>query len=286
MEDTIEAVLPVYYSNTSDPNIHLYQFPLLERPLHIPPAAAASGKIITARHKQSIARTEIHVPLDTRQEVWNPERGRELGQARHGSDKANAPPDRNARDDPNPRLTEVRLRSELVPSKGDYMLGILHGNAIHLHPLQQVHQLRPSLEYLDFISQKNARRNRADSDSDSDDGPPPDPDDLVPEVETPKARKPAGEAKEVQVSARKGDDKGGDQRSIGLSSVRREILSQIRLEEEENWEPLEYHDEEAADSIQIFEELTRASDRVLISKGSIRDVMQDISENSDLPPSK
>lgn len=130
MEDTIEAVLPVYYSNTLDPNIHLYQFPLLERPLHVPPAAAASGKIITARHKPSTSRIEIHVPLDTRQEVWNPERGRDLGQARHDGDKASAPPEKTTREEPEPRLTEIRLRNEVGPSKGDYMLGILHGSKL------------------------------------------------------------------------------------------------------------------------------------------------------------
>lgn len=51
----------------------------------------------------------------------------------------------------------------------------------------------------------------------------------------------SGEAKEVQVSAKRGDDKGGFAAG-GLSAARREILQIIRSEEEEGWESLEFCD--------------------------------------------
>lgn len=119
---------------------------------------------------------------------------------------------------------------------------------LHLHPISETHQLRPSLTYLDVLSRKNKRRRGGGgSDSDSDDGPPPDPDDPAPPPPLPKKdKKPAAEAKEVQVSARKSsDDKGGLQPlQGGLSAVRREMLLAIRMEDEEPWEDLEFCDGE------------------------------------------
>lgn len=114
---------------------------------------------------------------------------------------------------------------------------------LHLHPVSETHQFRPTLTYLDFLSQKNRRRGGMGSDSDSDDGPPPDPDDPTPVAPTKKEKKASGEAKEVQVSARKADDKGGMQPfQGGLSTVRREMLQAIRAEEDESWEDLHYND--------------------------------------------
>ncbi len=114
---------------------------------------------------------------------------------------------------------------------------------LHLHPVSETHQFRPTLTYLDFLSQKNRRRGGMGSDSDSDDGPPPDPDDPTPVAPIKKEKKASGEAKEVQVSARKADDKGGMQPfQGGLSTVRREMLQAIRAEEDESWEDLHYND--------------------------------------------
>jgi DNA-directed RNA polymerase III subunit RPC5 len=117
---------------------------------------------------------------------------------------------------------------------------------LHLHPISETHQLRPSLTYLDILSRKSKRARDGDiSESESDDGPPPDPDDpvTIPTPSPKREKKPVAEAKEVQVSARKSaDDKGGIH-SIqgGLSATRREILSIIRTEDEEKWEDLEYY---------------------------------------------
>jgi hypothetical protein len=50
------------------------------------------------------------------------------------------------------------------------------------------------------------------------------------------------ELREVQVSARKPEDKGGAQVPGGLSTVRKEILNAIRAEEDVSWEDLQYYD--------------------------------------------
>jgi len=112
---------------------------------------------------------------------------------------------------------------------------------LHLHPISETHQLRPTLTYLDILSRKNKRNRGGDSDSDSDDGPPPDPDEVAPVPQPKKEKKAAGDAKEVHVSARKTDDQGGLNQG-GLSAVRREMLHIIRSEEDEKWESLEFND--------------------------------------------
>jgi len=116
---------------------------------------------------------------------------------------------------------------------------------LHLQPISETHQFRPTLTYLDVMSQKTRRsRGDAGSDEDSDDGPPPDPDEPLPVLTaaSKKEKKPL-EAKEVQVSARKAmDDKGNLQG--GLSAVRREMLLAIRAEEDEAWQDLEFCDGE------------------------------------------
>jgi hypothetical protein len=85
--DEIVSVLPIHYSDVLSPNIHIHQFPLLNRPLQVPPTAAASGKFIKARLKPNSRRLEIHVPVDTRPEVRNLERSKQLGAARLEDDR-------------------------------------------------------------------------------------------------------------------------------------------------------------------------------------------------------
>ena len=126
-DDRLVSVLPIHFSNSLSPNIQLHQFPLLTRPLQVPPSAAASGKRIRARLKPNVKRLEVHVPVDSRTEVWNAERSRDLGTARTQDDK-----EKNQeltklkeREGEEPKLTEVRLRSEPIPQVGAYVLGVV-----------------------------------------------------------------------------------------------------------------------------------------------------------------
>lgn len=126
-DDPVVSVLPIHYSNALSPNLHIHQFPLLSRPLQTPPSAALSGKRIRARIKPNVRRFEVHVPADTRPGFWNADRSKELGASRMDDDQ-----DKNQetvkgkqRENEEPRLGEVRMRSEQIPQKGAYMLGIV-----------------------------------------------------------------------------------------------------------------------------------------------------------------
>ena len=125
-EDQLLSVLPIHFNNKLAPHVQLHQYPLLTRPLQVPPLAAASGKRITARLKPNTKRFELHLPVDTRPEVWNAERSKELGAARVEDDKEkNQETKQKQREGEEHRLTEVRLKSEHVPQVGAYVLGVV-----------------------------------------------------------------------------------------------------------------------------------------------------------------
>ena len=261
-EDRLLSVRPIVFSNKLSPNIQLHQFPLLTRPLQVPPSAAASGKRIRARLKSKNKRFEIHVPVDSRHEVWNPERSKELGAARLEDDKEkNQEPKQKYREGEEPRLSDTRLKSEQVPQVGTYVVGVMRNGEtespilfmhatdivyrlgkLYLHPISETHQLRPTLTYMDTLTRRTRRRGGGDDDDDSDDGPPPDPDEPTPVPTVKKEKKSGGEAKEVQVSIRKSGDDKGLQLGSGLTAMRRELLMAIRAEEDELWDDYLYHD--------------------------------------------
>ena len=125
-----------------------------------------------------------------------------------------------------------------------FIYTLIHSGHLYLHPINQTHQFRPSMTYMDVLHRKTHRRKKtgADSDSDSDEGPPPDPDEPAPANSPPKAPPKASgsQAKEVQVSVKKAEDKGGQSLTGGLSNARREMLMLIRNEDEEAWQDLDY----------------------------------------------
>jgi hypothetical protein len=124
--DELVSVLPIHYNDSLAHQLQVHQFPLLTRPLQAPPSAVLSGKRITARYKPNARRFEVHVPVDTRPEVYNVEKSKDLGIGRLEDDREKNQ-ERNTREDEDPRLTEVRLRSEEIPQRSAQVLGIVKG---------------------------------------------------------------------------------------------------------------------------------------------------------------
>jgi DNA-directed RNA polymerase-3 subunit RPC5 len=126
-EDPVIARLPIRLSHAMDPDIQIHHFPLLNAPLQVPPQAAAAGKRITARLKTNVRRLEMHVPVDTRPEVWNDERASALGVAQVEDDRGKNQEvvKVKQRKEEEPRLSEVRMQSEQILQKGAYMVGIV-----------------------------------------------------------------------------------------------------------------------------------------------------------------
>lgn len=131
MDDELVSVLPIHYSNRSSPKVYLHQFPLLYRPLQVPPSAVVSGKRIRARVKPVSRSIEIHVPVDARPEVWNGEKSKDLGIAQREDDREKNQEDQlKQKEGEEPRLTDNRLRSDPIPRCGAYMLGVVRDGEI------------------------------------------------------------------------------------------------------------------------------------------------------------
>ncbi|CAG7847317.1 SubName: Full=Uncharacterized protein {ECO:0000313/EMBL:CCA72043.1} [Serendipita indica DSM 11827] len=226
-DDPIVSVIPIQLSTTFDPRLQLHQYPLSSRPLAPPPSAKRAGKAITARIKPLSDRLEVHVPFDTREEVWNQRRGLEYGDARYEEDGRKPHAGREEH-----RLDELRLRSEQVPHRGTYMVGLLRGNRLYLHPVAATHKLRPHLGYIDVLSQKARRRPAGEEDDDENDA--------EHEGEEREEKKSKKEAREVHLIARKTD---GTLSASGISDMRREMLRTLAAEEAEAWVPIRYSDE-------------------------------------------
>jgi len=127
MDDPVVASLPIYLSTALVPNLQLYQYPLLQRPLQAPPSATIAGKKINARFKPETDIIEIHVPFDTREDVWNKKQGREYGQYRAEEDgqKATSKEER--------RLDDLRLKSERIREGAAYMVGVIRDSQLYCY---------------------------------------------------------------------------------------------------------------------------------------------------------
>jgi DNA-directed RNA polymerase-3 subunit RPC5 len=123
--DELVAILPIHFTNTLLPNVQLHQFLLLNRPLQVPPSAQTSGKRIAARIKPEVRRMELHIPADTRPEVWSSDRSRDFGAAQIEDDIEKKQKRKKLKESEVPRLSEIRLQSEQVPQRDVQMLGIM-----------------------------------------------------------------------------------------------------------------------------------------------------------------
>jgi len=91
-----------------------------------------------------------------------------------------------------------------------------------------------------------------------------------------KKEKKAGEVKEVQVTARKVEEKNGQQLFGGLSQIRREILGKMREEREEPWENLDWCDMETEESVDAFERLFSTRTDVLTCTSKMTDIIDNV----------
>jgi len=223
MDDPVVASLPVYLSTALVPNLQLYQYPLLQQTLQVPPSANA---------------------FDTRDDVWNKKQGREYGQYRAEEDGQKATSKEEK------RLDDLRLKSERIREGAAYMVGVIRNNQLHLHRVSATYKYRPNLTYVDLHSQKTKRRRGEEEGTLSDEAE----EEEIQEAK-PRNGKALGEAKEVMVSARK---TGESKFPTGMSDMRRELLRNMRAEELEPWVSLKYQDE--TNSYPLFESLMAKKD--------------------------
>ncbi|KAF8337418.1 DNA-directed RNA polymerase III subunit Rpc5 [Cantharellus anzutake] len=279
------AVLPIKYSQSMHPNLHLHQFHLLGRSLVVPPEAQEAGKIIKARYKSKTGRYEIHLPNDVRASHWNAGKGLGYGSARFEQDREEAAVHDiklKSKEPQETRLSETRLTSEKVEHHGEYVIGVVRDGCLHLHPISETHQFKPNLSYLDFSRKTSSKRaalgapvNPASDDEgpDSDDA-----DDDHPAVGSaaskPKKRPGAGAGlREISVSAKRTDD---GWQGASLSDVRLEIMAKTQSEREARWFDLEYRGIESVEGGEAYEKLFSTRSDVLECASSMSSILDNV----------
>ncbi|KAM0755980.1 hypothetical protein T439DRAFT_362041 [Meredithblackwellia eburnea MCA 4105] len=143
------------------------------------------------------------------------------------------------------RLETMTFASLSVPDVTNYLVGVMKDDALHLTPVTQTYQLRPSLNYLDqiVVNERRAKREaqRKDDDDDSD-------------AEVSDTELKAEAAKAVQVSIKQGTA-GGKMASSGGGNGRAGagLFQPLRMMEAESWVELEHLHAQTHQAEQAFE---------------------------------
>ncbi|GAA6001863.1 hypothetical protein JCM10207_002356 [Rhodosporidiobolus poonsookiae] len=262
-DDPVVRRLPVYYSPQFLHSLALLQYP--DRPPHpdsahplLPPSlqpdwandpAQSAGKLST-KYKPKTQHLEITVPMEKHPDRWNEDtakvlaqgvvedRDRERERAQEGKrgrrkrkDAADDEDEQRYKEDKEARrLDKMVLASTGVPEVTSYLVGVVKNDALHLNPVNQTFQLRPSLTYLDNLLAIERRAKRAAQAGEDDT------DDDVSDTELKKE-----EAKAVQVSVKSGDAVGKGPLGGGNGRAGASLFAPLRAEEMESWKPLEHH---------------------------------------------
>lgn len=152
-DDEIAYTMPIYLSHHLSPSLQLFQYPLHDRPVAPSPYAQSQGKVITARVKEAVERVEVVVPVDTRPEVWDEEKAQEMG-FQHNPDDVKPFKKGKSASEPKDQTASVKLISEPIPHVTSYFGGLIHNDALHIHPISKTVQLRPFLGHLDEVDRK------------------------------------------------------------------------------------------------------------------------------------
>ncbi|KAH8089135.1 Sin-like protein conserved region-domain-containing protein [Filobasidium floriforme] len=260
--DSIAYTLPIYLSAQLAPTLQLFQYPLHHRPITLSPYAQSKGQTITARMKEAVERFELEVPVDMREDVWDEEKAEEMGFQGGKGGLGSKDDKKKMKSGQEGWGSKMRLRSEEVPHVTGYWSGIVHDNALHVHPINKLVQLRPELGYLDDLDKKKrneeARRKRRGGDdfSGSED------DEDVDDAPAGKNKKPGSdELKSVTMqlasmpnlshdSETRRTTKMGTGGTIGLTSqIRARIVKSLKNEMEDVWKQWNWVEGEQLDEV-------------------------------------
>ncbi|KAL7417432.1 DNA-directed RNA polymerase III subunit Rpc5 [Mrakia frigida] len=279
-EDQVMHEIPIFLSQKLSPNLHLFQYPVTDR-IAVPESALNKGHKINARWKPLSKRFELEMPLDDRLDVYDPEKGEEFAEgARLQLEKETPTPtgstaaarkkedrrkekERDERkraglegnDGPKKALQSMKLKSEVVPDQTTYMAGSMRDGNLYLHPINLQLQLRPNLDYLDALDERNRdekRRERAggeDSEEEAEAGP-----GAAPKKE---------EGKTISVTHKKTEGESKYGAASSSSALRQEFLQRMQSEVEEPWVKLGWSEMESDKAQNVLDGLFDVPSEVL-----------------------
>ncbi|KAI8579221.1 hypothetical protein K450DRAFT_243346 [Umbelopsis ramanniana AG] len=217
-EDEILHEIPVYLSTKLAQNLYLFQYPL-----RVLPFAPGTGPA-AARIKPKSQLIEVDLPIDTRAPTYDKGRGDDFASGVTG-EKFRTVFDQEDEDDYSGRpkkrtlLDKQTLGSTLIPTKTKYLVGVLKDKELHVTPLTNTVQMRPTLSYIDKSDEKErASAKRAQQEETKEE-----------------QSKSAGKAQTVQMSVINAENE---------STPRKNMYSMAtRNADDEEWVKLEYFDE-------------------------------------------
>ncbi|GJN91621.1 hypothetical protein Rhopal_004644-T1 [Rhodotorula paludigena] len=298
-EDPIVRRLPVYYNPSFLESLCLLQYP--DRPPHhdsahplLPPALrpdwsrdpSPSVGRLQAQYKPHTQHLEVTLPMERHAERWNDdhakryaegvvedrdrERERQLeaknkGKGRRkrrdgaGEDEDEA---RYREEKESRRLDKMVYASSGVPEVTSYLIGVVKNDALHLNPVNQTLQLRPSLTYLDNLLALERRAKRAAQQAEDDS------DEEISDTELKKEQ--VAKAVQVQVKQQQQQQQGGGGGSgadtRGASALRSGgLFAPMRAEEAESWKPLKHYHANTDAAEDAFQRMFAATDKKLKS---------------------
>lgn len=136
--------MPIFYSSALHPSLFLLQHPQL--PAH-PDALPADN--LTLEFKPTSNSLSLHVPLDTSLPSFNSKAAERF--ARTVSD-ATTPPLAFESCGESMILDKLVYSADLLPKHASYLVGLVKGGALHLHPVSHAVQFRNDPSYLDDFS--------------------------------------------------------------------------------------------------------------------------------------
>jgi DNA-directed RNA polymerase-3 subunit RPC5 len=302
--------MPIYLSQSlaSTSKLQIFQYPTYAggRSLPIPQSARERGLQPSMRIRPKANRIEVELPLDLRPMVYNTEKGEIYAE---GADAA-AAASRETRDEPEVkvkrefgeaepfdragrqssgrirRLEKTRLESSLMPPQTQYMIGVIRDNALHLTAVDSMHQMRPSMHYLDAkdaLKRQDERRKAGDDEDE----------DLDEEGEQPAKKSESSntkrKAQSINVTLRgesAGNRGGGSSTPVGgirsgpaVGDSRDHLMRADREAESERWVNLNWKDETSAEAAKIRNSQMFASSKTLLKcKTRPKDFLESIDD--------
>ncbi|GAA5869711.1 hypothetical protein JCM1840_000566 [Sporobolomyces johnsonii] len=285
-DDPVEKELDVFYTPHFLSSLTLLQYP--DRPPQphsahplIPPKlrprddaeSRPSAGRLAVKYKPNTQHLEITLPMEKDPERWNEDNAKTFAQGvvedrdkereREQEKKGRRKKRTEAEDDEEQRYKEEKETRRLdkmvyasteVPEVTSYLVGVVKDDALHLNPVTQTFQMRPSLTYLDNLLaiERRAKREAARNDDEDDDG----------EVSDTELKKE--EAKAVQVSIKTGDGSkgplGGGNGRAGAS-----LFAPLRAEEGEEWKPLKHYHANTNEAHKAFNRMFVKKEQILAS---------------------
>ncbi|KAJ1674899.1 hypothetical protein EV182_002335 [Spiromyces aspiralis] len=253
-DDEVVKEIPVYLAQSAADYLHVFQYPLWESrsalKYNVPP--------LDARIKPSYNLVEIDLPIDTQDEMYNQNRGMELAVGLTEGETTMANPG---------RLLDIQtFISKVVPNQAQFMAGVYENGKyyeLHLTPVKDSLQLRPSLKYLDKIDEKIKAATLPDEDE---------------AEEEEEVAKPKAKAIQVQIRTAEAEEE--------LRRKQNTLAYQQKKLKEEPWQRLDYYQELSDESYMARESLVATRYGPLECKTSKLDYLNQISAfGGELQPS-